>query len=181
MVGICAAVWAADVPILKVTDAGVGPLGAQTEATASSLKRALPGFTIRQTTVASEDRVVPLLSVTRGRQVAMEVLPGDRPGSKKSYIGRIVVRMPEIMRRSGFSPGRRFADFYPDSQKAVCKPGLEQNAGKFFCLAPGMQHVGLEFPSAPGAADGTIWPQAGLTAVIWTPEAFDRYHWTPID
>ena len=155
-------------PGLRLTDAGIGALGASTAYSAKSIEAAMPGYEVSSVTMATEssESVSALALFKDGLQV-LQVLPAQ--GGRIAAVHGVSER---IVGPNGERIGMSFRE--ARMARSDCREGNGNWLGMAICHAHNAPSVSFVFSvpgyiSTVGLPDDATLATASLQRMIWTP------------
>ncbi len=155
--------------LLRITEAGAGPITAATPYSKAGLESLLPGYTIETVTMASENRTeTALAAFSNGLQVLQILSAG---GGRIAAVHGVTHHMTGP---NGERIGMTFVEARQDA--SACRVGTGNWNGMPICTARGAPSVSLVY-AVPGYESSTRLPdqatlaEATLQRIIWTPRS----------
>ena len=154
-------------PVIRITPAGLGAVGAQTPYSSKSLQAALPDFSFDTVQTATGSEITWLLTAFKdGLQQAQ-----FEPDRTRKTIARIHVVGQETAGPNGERLGMTYAE--TNGARLSCQPGHDEWTGMALCTSDGGRLTYIYAPQDYAGPDGALPPaktlaNSHLVRMIWS-------------
>ena len=160
---------------LVISEAGVGPINAQTPFNIHDITQALQKYDyhVEELKTTTEGESYPVIRVSTDTHVLLLI----NPDTKQQKIFSVIVKDKHVGNSLGHWLGMKYGSIYSYGRTEQCTPGSEGLSGKVLCYAPKSANVIYMFGDKEenNFPDGELPPidalsEWDLEAIIWKPK-----------